>query len=115
MFENLFGHFIKKSQEDLINKMYDEIINNNTKQYTIQNFLMCGKSSVLSSVLTQLMKQQGKPFILIILPHFVKDAFVPLLQYRPLYRRNLRYIIGSMEEAKTLIIVSSYNYVLSDS
>ena len=77
-----------------------------------------GKSSVLSPVLTMLMEQHGFPFIIILPQHLVKDTVLPLLQYRSLYIRDLRYVLDENEDPNIinidkLIIDTRYNYVLS--
>ena len=121
MFEIFFGHFIRPEQRELLNIMYNEIVNNNddTKQnqYCIHNLVMGGgKSSVLTPLLTMLIELHSMPFIVILPEHLVKDTVLPLLQYRPLYRRNLRYIedVSNLNEVMKLVIDPQFNYVLSD-
>ena len=114
LFEIFFGHFIRPEQYKLIKEMYNELINNPQQTYTIQNMIMgAGKSSVLTPILTMLLDIAGKPFILVLPEHLLKDAVDSLLQYRPLYTRNLIYMQG-LNNINNLIIDPRFNYVLSD-
>lgn len=112
MFEVFFDNFIKKEQNDMINKIFNEL--NENKTYNIHNLIMSGeKYSVLNSILTQLMELKGNSFILICHEYLVKDSILILLQYRSLYIRNLRYV-NNINKIQHLIIYPEYNYVLSD-
>jgi len=114
MFEIFFGHFIRKEQIELINNIYNNLLDNK-KEYHIKNLFMGGgKSSVLTPVLTQLIELHNMPFIVIVPEHLLKDTITPLLKYRPLYRRNLRFI-NNINDVYSLVIDPRYNYVLSDS
>ena len=115
LFEIFFGHIIRKQQSNLINIMYNEIVNNSSHQYSIQNMVMGGgKSSVLSPVLTMLMENVGLPFIIILPEHLVSDTIKPLLQYSALYHRGLKWC-DNMDQIERFTIDPRFNYVLSDS
>ena len=115
LFEIFFGHIIRKQQSNLINIMYNEIVNNSSHQYSIQNMVMGGgKSSVLSPVLTMLMENAGLPFIIILPEHLVSDTIKPLLQYSALYHRGLKWC-DNMDQIERFTIDPRFNYVLSDS
>ena len=112
MFEIMFGHFIRQDQFELINNIYEEL--KKKDYYTVQNLIMgSGKSSVLTPILTMLMEQHNKPFILILPHHLVKDSIGIINQYRILFKRNIRYI-NDITDATNLIIDPQFNYILSD-